>query len=79
MPDIKIDMNPIVAAVVKVMIGPYNEFLAELLEAGRVTPEEVEKLRSTLAQRAGELGDRVREEIAQSPDASRAGWHPIND
>lgn len=67
MSNINIDLNPVVGAILRVMVEPYQSFLATLQSDGRVTMEEIESLRAQILDRGDRLAELVQEELRESP------------
>jgi hypothetical protein len=61
--DIKINIEPIVGAIVAVAIEPWAELIRQLHEAGRVTDDEIKKLRDEIADRDTRLAELVQKEL----------------
>ena len=66
---VNIDLNEIVATIAGVMFTPYTSFIAQLHAEGRVTDEEMERLRQEFSDRVPRLGDLVAERLSQDHEA----------
>ena len=62
-----VDLTTAVTSVLKVMVRPYNDLLAQMVEDGRLKPEETDQLRRRIHEQGDRLGELVREDLAQ-PD-----------
>jgi hypothetical protein len=71
MSDIKIDLNPIVGAILSVFIEPYQDFVSDMHADGRITAAELEALDAALRDRRDRLADLVAERLKQSESPDR--------
>lgn len=62
-----VDLTTAVTSVLKVMLRPYNDLLAQMAEDGRLKPEETDQLRRRIHEQGDRLGELVREDLAH-PD-----------
>ena len=62
-----VDLTTAMTSVLKVMLKPYNDLLAQMAEDGRLKPEETDQLRRRIHEQGDRLGELVREDLA-SPD-----------
>ena len=62
-----VDLTTAMTSVLKVMLKPYNDLLAQMAEDGRLKPEETDQLRRRIHEQGDRLGELVREDLAQ-PD-----------
>ena len=62
-----VDLTTAVTSVVKVMLRPYNGLLAQMVEDGRLNPEETDQLRRRIHGQGDRLGELVREGLVR-PD-----------
>ena len=61
-----VDLTTAVTSVLKVMVRPYNDLLAQMAEDGRLKPEETDQLRRRIHEQGDRLGELVREDLARS-------------
>ena len=59
-----VDLTTAVTSVLKVMSRPYNDLLAQMVEDGRLKPEETDQLRRRIHEQGDRLGELVREDLA---------------
>ncbi len=58
-----IDITPVAASILTVMMKPYNQFLDQMLRDERVTEKEVDELRQQVIARAERLDELVNDEL----------------
>ena len=63
---IEVDLTTAVTSVLKVMLRPYNDLLAQMVEDGRLKPEETDQLRRRIHEQGDRLGELVREDLARA-------------
>ena len=61
---VDVDLTTAVTSVLKVMLRPYNELLAQMVKDGRLKPEETDQLRKRLHEQGDRLGELMREDLA---------------
>lgn len=66
--DDRIDLSPVVAALIATLVEPYKTFVNRLLTEGRITQEEYDQLFDELRRRGdGRLNERVAEALRNPP------------
>ena len=60
----EIDITDIAASILKVMVKPYNDFLEQMLQEGRVTEAELSRLRGQVLERGDRFDELMEEEMA---------------
>ena len=55
------EIAPVIAAIVETLVEPYEDFLARLQAAGRITAEEVAAVNAAVHQRKESLAESARE------------------
>lgn len=60
------DLSSVVASIVSVMLKPYVDLLAKLVEAGRLSQDERDGLSQQILERQKRFGELLREDLARS-------------
>jgi hypothetical protein len=66
----RINISPIMAGIVGVLVEPYKEFVVKLRQEGRISDEEVQGLRAALEEATANLGEKI---SANPPE----GWDSL--
>jgi hypothetical protein len=59
------DLSSVVASIVSVMLKPYVDLLAKLVEAGRLSQDERDGLSQQILERQKRFGELLREDLAR--------------
>ena len=70
--NVSINMGPVVAAIVGVMVQPHSAFLGKLLEEDRITQEELDQVLQQVVDRGENLAELVKQELAASGESHLA-------
>ena len=68
-PELSINITPLAASIVRVMVTPYQQFLTRMLKDERVTKEEVEQVQQQVIDRGERLDELVAEELPRVKEA----------
>ena len=60
----KINLTPVVCAILEVFLKPYNELLSKMARDGRLTQEDLTLLRQQVTECGESLGATLRERMA---------------
>ena len=62
-PENSVNITPLAASIVRVMMQPYQQFLAQMLKDERVTKEEMEQIDQQVIKRGERLDELVEDEL----------------
>lgn len=62
-PGLSVNITPLAASIVRVMVKPYQQFLEQMLEDERVTKEEVERIQQQVIEQGERLEQLVGDEL----------------
>ena len=62
-PELSVNITPLAVSIIRVMMKPYRQFLAQMLKDERVTKEEMEQIERQVIEQGERLGELVEDEL----------------